>query len=335
MREVASSLKILNSPVGQSEATLLVANATPWRMIAVVAGLTLIAGVMVALWRPAVSQSGDAGIHPAEITPIQPPMIVSPPSVLMTAAGFIKADQLATVSAEVTGTVERIYVKRGDMVKKGDPIASLDNASLRSDVDAARMNLRIAQTSAGQARERLPLIEASFKRLTELTKWGAASSQEVENLQSELTERKAELQRFELEARYAALQIERRQIDLARAMIRAPFNGMIVSLDASTGEIVSPVSSAGGFARTGIATLIDTDQYHAEVWVPEKSLGKLVERQAVSVMPDALSDIKIAGEVAYISPIVDEQRAAVLVLIKMKNVPKPFKHNMSVHVDFL
>lgn len=304
-------------------------------MIAVVTGLTLIAGVMVALWRPAVSQSGDAGVHPAEITPVQPPMIVSPPSVLMTAAGFIKADQLATVSAEVTGTVERIYVKRGDIVKKGDPIASLDDASLRSDVDAARMNLRIAQTSAGQARERLPLIEANFKRLTELTKWGAVSSQEVENLQSELTERKAELQRFELEARYSALQIERRQIDLARAMIRAPFNGMIVSLDASTGEIVSPVSSAGGFARTGIATLIDTDQYHAEVWVPEKSLGKLVERQAVSVVPDALSDIKIAGEVAYISPIVDEQRAAVLVLIKMKNVPKPFKHNMSVHVDFL
>lgn len=332
---MTSALDILNRPVGQPQATVAPARRSRWHWGAAALALLCIACAGTALWRSGTMASPQVAVQPADIEPASLPVATKPSAARITAAGFIKAEKLATVSADVTGTVVVIYVKRGDLVKQGEPIASLDNARLRSDLDAAKMSLRIAQTSARQARERLPLIEAKFKRLTDLSRWGAVSSQELENLQSELTERKAEVQRLELEARYAALQIERKDIDLERSTIRAPFDGMIVSLDAAIGEIVSPVSSAGGFARTGIATLIGTDNYHVEAWVPEKSLGKLVERQAVNVMPDALGDIKAAGEVTYISPIVDEQRAAVLVLIKMQTAPESFKHNMAVHVDFL
>lgn len=330
-----SGLDILNRPVGQPLASDASVHGSRRRWVATALALLCLACAGAALWHLGTGASPQVTAPPANIEPAAPAVATHPYAAKITAAGFIKAEKLATVSADVTGTVEVVYVKRGDLVKQGEAIASLDNARLRSDLGAAKMNLRIAQTSARQARDRLPLIEANFKRLTELSQWGAVSTQELENLQSELTERKAEVQRLELEARYAALQIERKDIDLERSTIRAPFDGMIVSLDAAIGEIVSPVSSAGGFARTGIATLIGTDNYHAEAWVPEKSLGKLVERQAVNVMPDALGDIKAAGEVTYISPIVDEQRAAVLVLIKMQAAPKSFKHNMAVHVDFL
>lgn len=335
MSKMISALEVLNRPVGQHRASDAPVHRPQWFRGAVVLALLCIACAGAALWRTGIITSPQVAAQLVDLEPSAPTMVTKPSEAKITAAGFIKAEKLATVSADVTGTVEVVYVKRGDMVKQGEPIASLDNARLRSDLGAAKMSLRIAQNSARQARERLPLIEANFKRLIELSRLGAVSTQELENLQSELTERKAEVQRLELEARYASLQIERKDIDLERSTIRAPFDGMIVSLDAAIGEIVSPVSSAGGFARTGIATLIGIDNYHAEAWVPEKSLSKLEERQAVNVMPDALGDIKTAGEVIYISPIVDEQRAAVLVLIKMQATPKSFKHNMAVHVDFL
>jgi HlyD family secretion protein len=333
--KMTSALDILNRPVGHSHATVASTHRSRWRCGAAALVLLSIACAGAVLWRSDSGASPQQVAQPGIREPASAAVVTARPAARITAAGFIKTEKLATVSADVTGTVEAIYVKRGDLVKQGERLASLDSARLRSDLDAVKMSLRIAQNNASQARERLPLIEANFKRLTELSRWGAVSSQELENLQSELTARKAEVQRLELEARYAALQIERKEIDLERSIIRAPFDGMIVSLDAAIGEIVSPVSSAGGFARTGIATLIDTNNYHAEAWVPEKALDKLVERQVVNVIPDALGDTKAVGEVTYISPIVDEQRAAVLVLIKMQAAPASFKHNMAVHVDFL
>lgn len=253
----------------------------------------------------------------------------------ITAAGFIKADQLATVSAEVTGTLKKTYVQRGDRVKKGDAIAALDTASLSSQLKFAQVQLKVAQNNEQQARERLPLAEARFRRIELLKDEQVVPPQDYEDAKSEVTERRAEVQRYGLQAESAAIDIQGRQIDLERATIRAPFDGIIVSLDAAVGEVVSPVSAAGGFARTGIATLVDTRHFYAEVWVPEKSLGKLESRQRVSVKPDALPELAVGGSVAYISPLVDEQRAAVLVRIALEQAPQAYKHNMSVHVDFL
>jgi len=253
----------------------------------------------------------------------------------ITAAGFIKADQLATVSAEVTGTLKKTYVQRGDRVKKGDAIADLDTASLSSQLKFAQVQLKVAQNNEHQARERLPLAEARFRRIELLKDEQVIPPQDYEDAKSEITERRAEVQRYGLQAESAAIDIQGRQIDLERATIRAPFDGIIVSLDAAIGEVVSPASAAGGFARTGIATLVDTRHFYAEVWVPEKSLAKLESRQRVSVKPDALPDLAVGGSVSYISPLVDEQRAAVLVRIALEQAPQAYKHNMSVHVDFL
>src|SRR5205085_8618654 len=53
-----------------------------------------------------------------------------------------------------------------------------------------------------------------------------------------------------------------RQVDLQRqsfddTIIRAPFDGVVVSKDAQPGEMISPVSAGGGFTRTGICTIVD------------------------------------------------------------------------------
>ncbi len=344
MTDGRSPLELLNSPVGSFTLAPAAVPRHPRRTRRLVLALLLAIGLAVALWLfspTSLSRSSSPAPLHAVVEPAQKPSSTTPADgaaasdVLMTAAGFAKADQLATVSAEVTGTLKKTYVQRGDRVKKGDAIAALDTASLSSQLDYARVQLEVAQNNQRQAHERLPLAEARFRRISLLKDGEVVPAQDYEDAKSALTERRAEVRRYDLQAQSAAIDIRSREIDLERATIRAPFDGIIVSMDASIGEVVSPISAAGSFARTGIATLVDTRNFYAEVWVPEKSLAKLKSGQHVRVNPDALPESAVTGSVSYISPLVDEQRAAVLVRIALQQVPTDYKHNMSVHVDFL
>ena len=51
------------------------------------------------------------------------------------------------------------------------------------------------------------------------------------------------------------------QRNLEDTVIRAPFAGIVTVKAAQPGEIVSPLSAGGGFARTGIGTIVDLTQW--------------------------------------------------------------------------
>ena len=63
--------------------------------------------------------------------------------------------------------------------------------------------------------------------------------------------------------------------DLDDLLVRAPFDGVVVSKDAQPGEMVSPISAGGGFTRTGIATIVDMDSREIEVDVNEAFINRV------------------------------------------------------------
>ncbi|WP_147199352.1 efflux RND transporter periplasmic adaptor subunit [Pantoea sp. CCBC3-3-1] len=267
------------------------------------------------------------------------PVAASAPAVAVsasavTAAGFIKADRLSTVSAEITGTVEEIYVQRGDTVKKGDRLASLDGRSLRAQIAALNANQQMVAGKLAQVMSRLPRARNQLQRLSRLLPQGYVSQDDVDSAKADLDALEAQHSQYRAELQQAGWQLKASEIDLSRTVIRAPFDGRVVSLDASPGETVSPVSAGGGFTRTGIATIVGLDNFNAEVWLPENQLGKVQLQQSVTLKPDGLPDYSVQGTVSLISSVVDEQRAAVLVVVKLAQQQPWLKHNMSIQVDF-
>lgn len=252
----------------------------------------------------------------------------------LSAAGLIKAQQISTVSAEITGTVAKIYVKRGQFIKQGEPVAELDTAYQQNAVDEATTKLHSAQNDLLRQQNLLPLMKARYERQMKLSLTHMTSVQEVDNARIDWINTASEVHSMDLQVQDAKNVLARNQINLSKAIIRAPFDGMVVSLDAALGEIVSPVSSADSYARTGIATIVSTSPFHADVWVPESFLSRVMTGQAVTVSPDGLNNVTVPGTVSFISPVVDESRAAVLIQIELEKGPRELKHNMSVHVDF-
>jgi RND family efflux transporter MFP subunit len=118
-------------------------------------------------------------------------------------------------------------------------------------------------------------------------------------------------------------------------VIRAPFAGMVVSKNAQPGEMISPVSAGGGFTRTGICTIIDTESLEIEVDVNEAYIQRVQAGQRVSAVLDAYPDWRIPSEVLAIIPTADRQKATVRVRIGFLERDQRILRDMGAKVSFL
>jgi multidrug efflux pump subunit AcrA (membrane-fusion protein) len=110
---------------------------------------------------------------------------------------------------------------------------------------------------------------------------------------------------------------------------------MVVSKNAQPGEMISPVSAGGGFTRTGICTIIDTESLEIEVDVNEAYIQRVQAGQRVSAVLDAYPDWRIPSEVLAIIPTADRQKATVRVRIGFLERDQRILRDMGAKVSFL
>ena len=296
-----------------------------------IAGIVVIAAAV--LWLSVLRPASSGLLVETDIAR-KPPSAAAASSVL-DASGYVVARRQATVSSKVTGKVEQVFIEEGMRVEKGEIVATLDDSTQQ-----AQLDLAIAQ--ADSARAGLAEIEAQLRnarlerdRLRDLA---------ARNLTSKSSLDTAEAFYDELAARLATgrenIAVAERNVALARdslgnMTIRAPFAGMVVSKNAQPGEMISPVSAGGGFTRTGICTIIDTDSLEIEVDVNESYIQRVRAGQRVSAVLDAYPDWRVPAEVIAIVPTADRQKATVRVRIGFLERDERVLRDMGVKVSFL
>jgi RND family efflux transporter MFP subunit len=161
------------------------------------------------------------------------------------------------------------------------------------------------------------------------------SESQLDQAQSEVAAYKARLEAQKSEVRVAEGTVRVRAQDLDDLLVRAPFDGVIVSKDAQPGEIVSPMSAGGGFTRTGIATIVDMDSREIEVDVNEAFINRVHENQQTEAVLDAYPDWVIPSHVISVVPTADRQKATVRVRIGFDELDPRILPQMGVKVTFL
>jgi HlyD family secretion protein len=115
-------------------------------------------------------------------------------------------------------------------------------------------------------------------------------------------------------------------------LIRAPFDGVILSKSASVGDLVTPFSSTADSKRA-VASIADMSTLEIETGVSAANLVKVRIGQPCEIALDALPDVRFLGTVARIVPAVDRAKATVKVhfdAIDQRVLPE-----MSARVSFL
>ena len=118
------------------------------------------------------------------------------------------------------------------------------------------------------------------------------------------------------------------------ALIRAPFDGVVLVKNANVGDIITPFSSAAG-AQGAVVTMADMSTLEVEADVSESNLGKARTGQPVEITLDALPDMRFRGSVAGIVPTVDRAKATVMTKIRFEKLDPRILPEMSAKVTIL
>jgi len=295
------------------------------------------AGILVTgaalLWAMVLRPGASAVVVETDVA-LKPPSTALASSVL-DASGYVVARREATVSSKVTGKVREVFVEEGVRVEEGQVVATLDDTT-----EQAQLALAMAQ--ADSARAALVEVEAQLRnarldrdRQRDLAKRNLTSKSSLDAAEAVYDELAARLETGRENVGVAESSVALARDALSNMTISAPFAGMVVSKNAQPGEMISPISAGGGFTRTGICTIIDTDSLEIEVDVNESYIQRVRAGQQVSAVLDAYPDWRIPAEVIAIVPTADRQKATVRVRIGFLERDERVLRDMGVKVSFL
>jgi len=222
----------------------------------------------------------------------------------VTATGIIKPQvgSKVRVGSQISGVLEKLFVNVGGTVRKGQPLARLQNDEFLVRRNRAKAQLDIA--AANQT-----FAEVNFERELKLAERRVTS--EVKRLKTE--------HEFTLAvARYRLAESDLRlaQIDLDRTLINAPLKGVIESISTREGETVSANFSAPTFL-----TIIDLDRLEVWTYIDETDIGRIKVGQGVSFTVDTYSEASYEGTITAIRPqaVIEDNVVNYIAVVEYKN----------------
>jgi len=265
------------------------------------AGLSVTAILLLMLWilgafRKDQIQPGSAAVpeRKAGGLPTRTVALTTVP-VTSEAVGTVRAEHIATVTSRVVAAILRMRVSAGQQVAKEELLVELDDRDLRTRLEQAREAVRAAEAALAQA-------QSNFKRDKPLFDQRVISAYDFENTETALKTAQANLDRLR-QAQHEA------EVNLSYAVIRSPFDGVVVDKLSDAGELAAPGKP--------LLSMYQQDRLWLEASVPEEQLARIRVGQAYTVRIDALNRT-VRGRIAEIVPASDPATRTVLCRVRLE-----------------
>ncbi|MBC2838423.1 efflux RND transporter periplasmic adaptor subunit [Robiginitalea sp. SC105] len=212
--------------------------------------------------------------------------------------GDVQTKQNILLYPEMAGTLEQVYVKDGDQVRKGQALARIDDGGMASGLE--------------QLRTQAALAETTFERQRRL--WEQNIGSEIQYLQAK--------------AQYESLtnQIRQAEAQLAKSVIRAPFSGIVDNVMQEQGSTVNPA------AGMPVIRLVNLSDMYVEVDVPESYLPSVRPGKEVKIYLPVLGD-SITTQVRQTGNYINPTNRSFSVEIPVPNASGTIKPNLTARVS--
>jgi RND family efflux transporter MFP subunit len=253
---------------------------------------------------------------------------------ILNASGYIVAQRKAAVASKMMGRLVALNVEEGSKVKKGQIIARMESADVSAAKEQATANLNTARANLEQVRADRDNLEKDYARYQRLAKSGSVSQSEYDTINTRYKRAIEGTKAAEATVAAAAAALTGAKANLDYTLIRAPFNGVVLTKNADVGDIVTPLGAAAT-AKAAVVTIADMSSLQVEVDVSETSITSIQTGQSCNIQLDALADKRFRGEVHAIVPTVDRTKATVLVKVRFLDKDPRMLPDMSAKVSFL
>lgn len=237
------------------------------------------------------------------------------------ATGVIRAKIGAEVKvgARISGKVEKLYANIGDVVKKGQVVARLEQEDLRAKVNEAKMNLKITEAN-------LDLAQKNLQRMQNLYAKDFVSKDKVDVAERDFKAAVAQANQIRETIRFNETQ-------MSYANIYSPISGVIASVTTQQGETVS----ASSLNVPTFVTIVDLNRLEIYAYVDETDIGKIKPGLEATFTVDSFPDKDFKGKVTAIYPKATIQDNVVyyITVISIENPEGKLKPDMTVNATIL
>jgi membrane fusion protein (multidrug efflux system) len=260
--------------------------------------LMLLLLVVSSPWTVAEEKPAPAGPPPG--LPVEAVEVaITPATRELSAVGTLQSNESVVIATEIAGRVSEIGFAEGEKARQGQVLLRLDPSVLTAERDRAKASL--------------VLSEANIKRAEILLKDQAIAERERDEAYAQWRLDEANLRLTEAQ--------------LAKTVIRAPFEGLLGLRKVSI----------GGYLRPGdaIITLDDIDPIKADFRVPEVFADQVKIGQSIQLTVDAVAGRAFTGKVYAIAPQIDESGRSVLLRARVGNEKGVLRPGMFARVNLV
>lgn len=200
----------------------------------------------------------------------------------VSATGKLDAVRQVDVGAQVSGQLQTLFVKEGDVVKKGDLLAIIDPKKAQNDVTEFQETNNELNANLRQAKAELHLAQLTYQRQLKLISSRVISQDELDRAKTEVDVKSARVATYEAQIKKNSASLDTAKTNLQYTRITAPMDGVVTFIKTLEGQTVIAAQEA-----PTILTLADLDTMLVKAEVSEADV--------IYLKPDLSASFTVLG----------------------------------------
>ena len=233
----------------------------------------------------------------------------------------------ATVEAvpRANGRLETVNVRLGDRVRKGQPIAKIEDREVREQVRQQEAAYKVSEATIRQREADLRLAQTNLERNKSLLDRQLLPRQTYDDTEARHQAAMAQLDLARAQYEQSKARLDELRINLFNTVIASPVDGFIGKRYLDPGASVSP--------NVPVASVVDISHVRMVVNVVEKDVRRLQAGMNALVEVDAFPGEKFTGRVSRLAPVFDPQTRTAEMEIEVPNASFRLKPGMYARVQ--
>ena len=242
------------------------------------------------------------------------------------------------ISPRLAGRIDKLYVKEGDLVQKGDKLVQMETDTLEAQKAAILAQIKVEEGQLGMAKAEIQRCQSlldgakkEYDRNKTLREGNAVSQKIFDETETAYRKALADLEYAKANAVAAEAAIEQQKAELKRvevdikdSLLVASYEGRIQYLLAHEGEVIS----AGG----RVLNLVNLTDAYMTFFLPTNVAGLIQMGADVRLVFDAAPEYPLKAVVTYIDPVAQFTPKSVETKVEREKLMFRIKANLNAEM---
>lgn len=241
---------------------------------------------------------------------------------------LVEPVQTVEIRSPVVGLLEKVHVRRGDRVRKGQVIATLESNTERAAVELARFKSQMTGQVAN-AENKIEFSKRKFQRRRDMYTDKLMSGQDKDDAEGELKLAESELHLAKENKQLARIELQQQSSLLNLRTIRSPFDGIVVDQMLYPGEVVEPSAD-----KKPILKLAQIHPLRVHVILPIAQFNKVRSGMTAEIISEPPINGRYTGRVTVVDRLIDAASGTFGLFIELPNPKHDIPAGIKCQADF-